>query len=403
MSRSAVAGEATEKTFTSAGLMHEAERLTGLSQWGHDMTFREGLDHLFAAIDAMPSGDRLRAAVASQAVALLSMRLRLEDDARRHPEILEGRIERPLIVAGLPRTGTSWLFELLALDPVCRAPLEWEAAAPSPPPEIATFANDPRIAVMQSGFDALLGAAPELATMHEFGALLPAECNNYMKLHFASSDFWAAYGVPRYLEWLSNERPAGAFTTHKRILQQLQWRGPRGRWTLKSPPHLLMIDELVAAYPDACIIQTHREPARTVASLANMVQTLRKARFPDVPDIHDAKEIAREVLLHFGQALERGTLSRHNPAIDRRFFDVAYRDVVSDPGNVIRQIYSHFDLPFTQQYEDRLAAHLAIPRSTGHGAHKYDMTKFGLDELDLPNRFPAYRKRFAHMLSDTSV
>lgn len=390
----------TLAAFDLDNLIHMAEIETGLSDWGQDKSFLTGLDVLIAAIRAMPGGDAFVPAISSQIIRNLSIRLQLEDDAKRHPEILEGRIDRPLIVAGLPRTGTSWLFELLALDPACRAPLEWEANAPYPAPDIATFASDPRIASLQGGFDAMLAAAPELATMHEFNAVLPAECNTIMQLHFASSDFWASYAVPDYIQWLSFERPTGTFKTHKRVLQQLQWKGPGGRWTLKSPPHLLMVDELLAAYPDACIVQTHREPAKMVASLANMVRTIRKLRFPDAAQIHDAKEIARSVLLHFGQALERSTKSREDPEVDRRFFDVAYRDLVSKPTPIIKAIYTHFDLPFTPEYEQRLAAHLAAPRSTGHGAHKYDMAEFGIDELDLPGKFPTYRRRFGHMLSD---
>jgi hypothetical protein len=386
--------------FDSESLLREAERQTGLSDWGDDPSFCIGLGKLLAAVDAMPSGAALRPAITGQAVQLLSTRLRLEEDARQHPEILDGKIERPLIVAGLPRTGTSWLFELLALDPAARPPLEWEAALPCPAPEITSYTTDPRIGQVQAGFDAMLVAAPELATMHEFGALLPAECNNIMQFHFASSNFWASCAVPDYLRWLSTERPQGTFKTHRRVLQQLQWKGPKGRWTLKSPPHLLVIEDLLAAYPDACIIQTHREPARTVVSLANMVLTIRKARFPQVEDIHDPKEIASSVLFHFGEALERGTASRESPEVDRHFFDVAYRDLVADPTPVIKAIYAHFELPFTQEFQDRLAAHLATPRLTGHGAHKYDMAGFGIDELDLPRRFPTYRDRFGNLLAD---
>lgn len=391
---------ALSQNFDIMSLMRDAQTQTGLCDWGKDDSFRTGLNVLIASVRSMPGGDAFIPAISAQIVNHLAIRLQLEEDAKRHPDILDGKIERPLIVTGLPRTGTSWLFELLALDPACRAPLEWEAAAPWPAPDIATYDSDSRIEALQAGFNALRQAAPELATMHEFDALLPAECNTIMQLHFASSNFWASYAVPDYIQWLSFDRPTGMFATHKRVLQQLQWKGPRGRWTLKSPPHLLMIDELLAAYPDACIVQTHREPAKMVASLSNMLRAIRKSRFPGATQIQDPREIARSALLHFGQALERSTKSREDPDVDRRFYDVAYRDLVSDPVPIVRAIYAHFDLPFTQAYQDRLAAHLAAPRSTGHGAHKYDMAEFGIDELDLPNRFPTYRKRFGHMLSD---
>lgn len=395
-----MASHVADQTLSAQALLAAAEGLTGLNEWGDDRTFLIGLGMLLDAVEAMPEAPAFRVPIRQQCVHILSTRLQLEDDARRHPEILDGRIERPLVVAGLPRTGTTWLFELLALDPAARAPLEWEAALPYPAPEIATYETDPRIAMVQAGVDQLLGSAPELATMHEFGARLPAECNSIMQLHFASSNFWASYGVPDYIKWLSTERPEGTFNTHRRVLQQLQWKGPNGRWILKSPPHLLMVDALLAAYPDACIVQTHREPARTVASLANLVRTLRHARFPELKGIQDPIEIARSVLFHFGEALERGTASRENPAVDSRFFDVAFRDLVSRPVSVVEAIYAHFDLPLTTEFRDRLEAHIAAPRETGHGAHKYDMSAFGIEALDLPNRFPTYRQRFGSLLTE---
>ena len=239
-----------------AALMAQAEQDSGLSRWGADRTFEVGLGRLVNAVEAMPFAAALREAVAAQVTQLLTTRLQLEEDARQQPEILRGEIRRPLIVLGLPRTGTTWLFELLALDPGARAPLTWEAAAPCPAPELATFATDPRIRQTQAGFDAMLQAVPELATMHPFGATMPAECNALMQLHFASSNFWASYDVPDYLRWLTEAPAPGAMNIHRRVLQQLQWKGPKGRWVLKSPPYLLMLEDLLAAYPDACLVQT---------------------------------------------------------------------------------------------------------------------------------------------------
>lgn len=382
-------------------LMAAAEAATDLSDWGADLSWQTGLHKLIDAIEHMSCASLLRESVAAQVVQLLSTRLRLEEDARQHPEILQGQITAPLIVTGLPRTGTTWLFELLALDPVVRAPLEWELGALSPPPEAATFDTDPRIAAAQAGVDAMLQAVPELATMHPFGAQLPAECNAIMTLHFASSNFWATYAVPEYIDWLTFDHPQGVMNTHRRVLQQLQWKGPRGRWTLKSPPYMLMLEDLLAAYPDACIVQTHREPAKMVASLANMIRALRRVRDTGIPELLEPREIARSVLRHFGTALERGTKSREDPAVDGRFVDIAYRDLVINPLAAVQRIYDGFGLPWTSEFEQRLTAHITAQRSSGHGKHKYDMAEFGVDELDLPNQFPEYRARFGDLLSDS--
>jgi len=381
-------------------LITAAEETAGLSDWGDDPTFRVGLDRLLASVEAMKAGPRLRPFVAPHVIDLLVTRLRLADDGRRHPEVLRGRIVRPLIVTGMPRTGTTWLYELLALDPAVRAPLEWEVRRPWPAPEAATYETDPRIAEAEAFNRAIVEGAPELATMHNFHARLPQECNAFTTYHFASSNFWAVYGVPDYISWLSQARPEGVFNTHKRVLQQLQWKGPQGRWTLKSPPHILMLEELLEAYPDACLIQTHRDPAKVVASLANMIRSRRREKFSNEPEMMDPKAIARSVFDHFGAGLERAAQSRRNPKIDSLFIDVDYRDTLRDPIGVVRRIYDRFGFEFTPAFEERLKSHIAAPRETGDGRHHYDPEEFGVSDLDLEHQFPIYRARFGHMIAD---
>ncbi|MDE0364528.1 MAG: sulfotransferase [Gammaproteobacteria bacterium] len=387
-------------TLDGAALMAEAEQVAGLSDWGADRSFEVGLGKLVDALEAMPFAAALREAVQGHVAQLLTTRLQLEEDARRHPEVLTGEIRRPLIVVGLPRTGTTWLFDLLALDPQTRAPLTWEVDAPCPAPDFANFETDPRIARSQAGIDAMLRAVPELATMHPFGATMPAECNAILQLHFASPNFWASYDVPDYIRWLTDAPAAGAMNTHRRVLQQLQWKGPKGRWVLKSPPYLLMLEDLLAAYPDACLVQTHREPAKMVASLANMIRALRRARLTGIPELLEPKPIARTVLSHFGAALERGVASRKDPGVEARFLDIAYRDLVRDPIGVVRRIYGRFRLPWPTAFEDRLQSHIDRPRSAGHGKHTYDPAEFDIDALGLPEQFPEYRARFDDLLED---
>src|SRR5882757_22458 len=184
-------------------LMTAAEHQARLSDWGDDVTFRIGLRQLLAAVEDMSAAVKLRTSVAAHVIRLLVTRLHLVQDGKRHPEILTGKIERPLIVTGMPRTGTTWLYELLALDPNARAPLEWEVYRPWPAPEAATFETDPRIAEMEAVNKAVLAGAPELATMHTWHARLPQECNAITTLHFASTNFWSVYSVPNYLSWLT--------------------------------------------------------------------------------------------------------------------------------------------------------------------------------------------------------
>src|SRR5690606_11057440 len=149
------------------------------------------------------------------------------DDERRHPEIVAQPIQRPLFLTGLARTGTTILHELCALDPAGRAPQAWEVTMPSPAPELATYATDPRTAQMTDRLDAMLVAMPQLRKMHPWGATLPADCLTFLALHCVCSPFVAAYTVPEYSRWMGTAEHKGRYRAHKRALQQLQWLGPQ--------------------------------------------------------------------------------------------------------------------------------------------------------------------------------
>lgn len=379
----------SEVELDEAALRDEAVRRSGLCDWGEDDSWRPGLSRLIEAFADVPQPVRARG---KRIVGeLLSKRLELEEDASRHPGILGEKIERPVFVIGLPRTGTTLLHGLLAEDPAARSPLEWEVAFPSPPPAAETFTTDPRIARVQARYDALLAAMPELRSMHPFGATLPAECNTISMLHFASPQFWATLDVPRYTEWLVTTRIPGVYGSHRRLLQQLQWKGPKGRWTLKSPAHLFDLEGLLAAYPDACLIQTHRDPARVMASAASLVWTLRTPLF----GVTDRAAVGASNVRLWGAAIDRGLASRENPAVNAAVFDVTFAELNGDPIGALKRIYQRFRLPFTSEFEKRAQAYLERnARERQARRHSYSAEDFGLDAGRLEKRFAAYRERF---------
>jgi Sulfotransferase family len=390
-----------------------AERSTGLGDWGDDESWTVGLGVLVAALDQLGAEPALLQSARDELVSKLEIRLRLVADERRHPEVTSERIERPLIVVGLPRTGTSILFNLLSLDPVARPPQRWEATSPWPAPERTTYDSDPRIAAMESAIEALLATTPELRAIHPYGARQPVECTVIMVLHFASTLFWTRFDVPRFGRWLIDERVPGLYRTHERVLQQLQWKGPRGRWTLKSPQHLFDLEGLLETYPDACLVQTHREPARTMASLSSLVAAVRRSSAGDSgtngresSGIHgygleaDPHAVGRSVVELWGAALERATISRRNPRIDQAVIDVAYRDTVTDPVGTVRRIYDRFGLPFTREHADRIGRHMEETKPERRGEHRYTLEEYGLDRERLAASFPAYRSRFGELLGE---
>ena len=189
---------------------------------------------------------------------------------QEHPEVREGRIERPWIIVGLPRTGTSLLSMLLGLDPVARPLLQWEAAHPVPPATLEEAAEDPRIARTAKDLNGLMKLNPPLKAMHPFGATLAEECVAIFMYDVRALALETQAHVPSYARWLEQADMTSAYAQHRLALQTLQSRQPTERWILKTPNHLWHLDAMLAAYPDARVIWTHRDPGPVVTSLASL-------------------------------------------------------------------------------------------------------------------------------------
>src|SRR5690606_11909613 len=285
-----------------AELLAAAEQATGLSDWGGDQSFRTGLGHLIEGVNAMQPAAAFVEQARQRIVGSLGTLLHFVDDGKRHPEILELKIDKPMIVIGLPRTGTTVLYDLLALDPSVRTPRDWEFFLPWPAPEAATWDADPRIAQINALNQQILAIAPALADIHEFEATHSSECNLAFTHHFASTQFTAEWAVPEFQKWLLSGPVPGRYAAHKRILQQLQWKGPKGRWLLKSPEHLFNLEGLLGAYPDANLVWTHRDPVMALSSLSSFLLQFRTVFGLD----NDPKIVGLAVFETWTTAMERG-------------------------------------------------------------------------------------------------
>ena len=318
------------------------------------------------------------------------------DYANHHPEIEQQKIERPIAIIGLPRTGTTITYDLITLDPAVRAPREFEMLLPWPASDAATFATDPRIAIIQAMNDNYLKHAPQLKEIQRLDCTLAGECNHGMTYHFAGSNFPAEFGVPRFTKWVIDEIPEGLYRTHKRLLQEFQWKGPKGRWVIKSPHHLFDLEGLVETYPDIGMIWTHRDPVATMSSLSSMIAALQAA----VGQGGDLHAVGRSVVDMWCTAMARATRVRaENPAIEAKILDLAHRDIVLDPIGSIRRIYARFDQPFTADFEARIRTFLTEnPSATRLGKHKHDPSQFGIDPDEVHARLAGYYERFGSLL-----
>ena len=337
-------------------LRETAIRRAGSSDFGGE-GFREGLTVLLDSVEREADLTTLgRLSCRETLLRYLENRLRLAEYRAQHAEVASQVIERPIFIVGLPRTGTTILFNLLSQDPDNRPPLSWEVEWPVPPPEPATYDRDPRIEDAEKLFGNLDRLIPTLPAIHEFGARLPQECVPINAHELMSIQFHTTFHVPSYQAWLDRQSLLPSYRFHKRFLQHLQSKYMKARWVLKSPAHLPAIDDILSTYPDALIIHTHRDPTRVVPSLASLCYAFRSMSSDSV----DPSRIGRNVMDVWSSYLERALEARrrHRDA-PGQFFDAYFDDIVADPVGLLDRAYTHFGLELTDAARKRMEAFFA--------------------------------------------
>jgi hypothetical protein len=310
----------------------------------------------------------------------------MQRDWKAFPSIVRQEIREPLFIVGLPRSGTTLLHTLLALDPEHRVPLTWEVMTPSPP----TGDNEKRrIHRAISSCNCFNWLAPTFRQVHPVGAELPQECVSLMAPTFMSDQFDAMYYVPSYRAWFFQQDLRPAYEYHRHFLQHLQVRRNACRWVLKAPTHMFALPTLLDVYPDAFFIQTHRAPLDAMASVSSLITILRRA----FSDAVDPQTVCREAIDYWSKTLdrflqERGRLAEH------RICDVNYAEILHDPLVAVRRIYAHFGWSLTQKVEQRMRRALASQPEDRYKLHRYDLSRFGVQEAESAARFAAYCDRF---------
>lgn len=369
-------------------LVETAMERTGLADLG-DIPYEEALDVLVGSLndEAGLDEDRLNVAAAT-VTGLLEKRLRLVDDRRHHPEITGEQIEAPIFIVGLPRSGSTLLHALMGQVAGMRVPLFWEMTAPSPPPDKETYDTDERIAQIQAALDQV---PAEMMMRHPIAANRPEQCNLLNDWSLYHQALLAYYHLPSYRDWLLDTDYAPALEAHRRTLQHLQWRVP-GQWVLKYPKHLIALDALLGAYPDARIVWTHRDPAAVMPSVASLTGYIRSTTSGPIDEHRYGREWTafEELVLYRGLAVRDRIGSD-----DDRFFDVCYTRLMDDPTATVGAILDHFGLPFGAGSERAVQEFIADNPQTKHGVHRYSAAQFGLDTERLRRRFSGYMDRFA--------
>lgn len=374
--------------FHADKLLAKARRKAGSDDFG-EPDLQASLTVLLSAFEQQANLTAIGRVVAfNDVLALLVNRLRLQADRQRWPDIDAEAIVKPIFITGLPRTGTTLLHGLLAADPRSRAPLTWEVMSPSPPPATASSKQlQRRQRRARTNLRWLDRLAPGFQAIHEVGADLPQECIAITAHTMLSLRFLVTYGLPDYAEHLAAADMRPAYRWHRNFLQQLQFGNAALRWVLKAPGHLADLDALLAEYPDAVVIQTHRDPLKTIPSLASLRLNMRSAFARDPDPI----QIGAEVSDYWSTALQRSQQVRSSyPA--ETFIDVCYDDLTSSPAATLTRVYCQLGLDVQVADVDRWQAYLQHNPQGKHGVHSYRSEDFGLSASGLAEQFHDYRQ-----------
>lgn len=369
--------------FAASELCEEACAEAGLHDFGPE-DFREGLDALCETYDANPFHEAGRVRNRRQVLRWLVTRLRIVDAWHRHPEIATRAIPRPWFLTGMPRSGTSALFNLLDADPAARALQNWEARIPEPLEGLAPGEPDPRRAKLAASYARGREASREFAAMHFADVDTPEECALLLGSSFQGVQTGVEVMLEPYASWYRDQPRDALYAWHGKLVRVLDWQRPGERWLLKTPAHLWGIEALLGAYPDARIVWSHRDPVTSVASLCSLTHLLMRA-WMEV----DPAWLGPRVLEFYALSLERGLAARErcNPA---RFADVHHDAIAGDPLAVAERLYAHFDQPFAGPVRDAIAAHAAAHPKGKHGEHRYRLEDYALSEDVVRERFAFY-------------
>lgn len=366
-----------------------ARKKAGRDDLGSD-SYREPLEHFVAsALGEAELTTFGRLLVHRMLSGALVNRIALHQWSREHPEVHDQRVESPWIIVGLPRTGTSLLSMLLGLDPVARPLLHWEAAHPVPPPTLAEAGEDPRIAATAREIDGLFKLNPPLRAMHPFGATLAQECVALFMYDVRTLGLETQAHVPSYGRWLETADMTPAYAQHRLALQTFQTALPTQRWVLKSPNHLWCLGTMLATYPDARVIWTHRDPATVVTSLVSLVNATQAPLTSRTEPFTVAEEWKRKAK----HALSTAT-AFDSSAPNDWCAHVHYDAFMADPVGTVRELYARHGEAVTELHERRMQAWLDQRGQDVFGRHRYDPADFGWTYAGLEDEFADYTTRY---------
>lgn len=377
-------------------LMEEAADRAGLDDWGDELGFTEPLalllDSCAASGRLTPDGWRV---LRSVVVRHLRNRLHVQAYLRRRPEARERRLGRPVVVTGLPRTGTTLLHSLLAQDPGHRVLRLWEALHPVPPGETSEWDEAALVEQAQRWLERFYAHAPGFRVVHPLSPQGPEECDRLLQNAFVGQHLVDMFDVPAYARWFYHgalHREYAYYALQLRVLTRD--RDSERSWLLKSPGHLPHLAELLEVLPDAVVLHCHRDPVEAVPSYASLVVTVRSPNTDEVSPL----VVGEQAIERCAAAIARAWSVRERLG-EHRVLDVSYPRLVADPVGTVHRIYEWLGTRLSDDTEAAMRRWLHDNPRHRHGVHRYDPQEFGLPAARVRSAFADYYQRFGALVA----
>ncbi len=378
-------------TNSESWLHEEAARIAGFDDFG-DPSYLEGLRILLDGYDHEARFNSHGRAMARQMVLeILVKRLRSQKQWLDGPEILEHEIKRPIVICGLIRTGSTALHHLMGQDPDLQVLEYWLGGQPQPRPPRERWAAHPDYQRAESEIQAMYDADPSLKAVHLMLPDAPEECRQLLVQQFTDDGFEVNNHLPSYSAWYEQVDMRPSYERHRDLLKLISGSDTSRPWLLKYPVHMRFLDRFLDVYPDACIVQTHRDPLAVFPSYLSLITGFRSLAEKDI----DAGEIARRQLELWARGAEHAIEVRKQRD-SAQFYDLHFSDFMSDPVEAVRKIHRHFGRELSEAGEERLGAWQRDHPQHKHGKHEYkrDAESAGVGPDEILESFGPYMDHF---------
>jgi Sulfotransferase family len=374
--------------FADAEQQLHAAAYTGLSDFGAD-DYLAGLRVLLAAMDSEIHFNTLgREFGAGTIIGILAARLHTHAGWKNNPHCLQQPVRRPLVITGVPRTGTTALHKLLSMDPQFQGLEHWLTDTPKPRPPREQWPTDPHYMASQAGLDMFYQAVPEMRAAHFTTAYEVDECLEVLKQGFVSNRFASGWHVPSYAAWLQTQDEAPSYRYFANVLRLIGKNDARP-WLLKNPGHTAQLDLLLDMFPDACVVQTHRDPVKALPSLCSVLAMSRRVLEGDAVNM---SAIGRRECTYWSEAVEHALTIRQRAP--QQFFDVDHRQFHAEPMRVVAALYAYFGLELIAPVAADMRNWLRANPGDQHGGHHYTPQQFNLDAVEIRELFKNYLLHF---------